>query len=402
MRLLITLLFVVIYTSGLFACAKVNSFGEKGTFAYDLAVIDKHHKPIVLSAGKAKIIVLAEYQGRIMTSTLNGDKGESLAWINYEHLLTRQENPRVGGADRLWFGPETGDYSLFFQPNTERIPENIVIQPAFSSLPFNITSQDNTHVTFTQNLQMQNYQGFIFEAAVNRKVSLFSADEIKANLGITYQNLNAVGFGANTVITNIGAQHWTKETGLISIWDLGAFLPSNKSVAVIPIKNELANVTSYFTPTKPTHTKIKNGVVYYRADANYMNKIGIPPENTKPIMASYDPVNGLFTVVTFQFNNNENDIYLNSVWYPEGYDNYEGDVTNIFNSGANEKGEPGRFYELESSSNTQPLKKGESQSHFHNTYHFHGDIDELNAISLALLGVSLHEIENAFKDSKEN
>ena len=246
---------------------------------------------------------------------------------------------------------------------------------------------------------MENYQGFIFELAVNRKISLFNTDKIKADLGITYKNLHVVGFGANTVITNIGKQHWTKETGLISIWDLGAFVPSAKNVAVIPIKNQLENVTSYFTPTKASHTKITNDVVYYRADANYMNKIGIPPENTKPLMASYDPENGLLTVVTFQFNDDLSDIYVNSVWYPEGYDNYNGDVTNVFNAGADELGNSGRFYELESSSNAKPLKMGESQSHFQNTYHFQGDIDELNAISLALLGVSLHDIENAFNDT---
>lgn len=402
MRIFISLFIAWVSAMGLFACTAINPFGEQGSFVYDLAIIDKHHDPIVLSDGNAKIIVLAEYQGRVMTSTLNGDTGASLGWINHDHLLTKQEKPRVGGADRLWFGPETGDYSLFFKPNTERIPKNIIIQAAFSTLPFNVTSKNKTTVTFAQNIQMQNYQGFMFDVAVNRKISLFNADKIKTDLGITYQNINAVGFGANTVITNSGKQDWTKDTGLISIWDLGAFVPSSKNVAVIPIKNQLENVTRYFTPTKASHTKITNEVVYYRADANYMNKIGIPPENTKPLMASYDPENGVLTVVTFQFNDNPADIYVNSVWYPESYDNYNGDVTNIFNDGvAGEVGPFGPFYELESSSNAKPLKTGESQSHFHNTYHFQGDIDELNAISLTLLGVSLHDIENAFNDTNK-
>ena len=399
----VTKLFICLLSVHLFsACSDTTVSDGPYTFADNLALINKLHNPIVLSNGAAQIIVLAEYQGRVMTSTLNGTKGRSIGWVNHAHLAEKQENPRVGGADRLWFGPEKGDFSLFFKPNTEQIPENIVIPPAFSTVPFDVVSQSSTHVSFSKKLTMENYRGFIFDLAVKRDISLFSNNEIKHDLGIEYNNLDAVAFGAQTTITNIGQKNWTKDTGLISIWDLGAFLPGEKSVAVIPTQANLAEVTSYFTPTQHSHTRIADGVVYYRANANYMNKIGIPPKNTLPIMASYNPQSGLFTVVTFQFDNTPNQLYVNSIWYPENHDNYNGDVINIFNhGGAYGAGTTGPFYELESSSHAKPLKIGDSQSHFQNTYHFQGDIEELNAISLTLLGVSLQHIETAFDDAKK-
>ncbi len=59
----------------------------KGTFGYDLQFLKKYHKDLILlgdeSDAAAQIIILPAYQGRVMTSTAEGDGGMSFGWINY-------------------------------------------------------------------------------------------------------------------------------------------------------------------------------------------------------------------------------------------------------------------------------------------------------------------------------
>ena len=233
---------------------------------------------------------------------------------------------------------------------------------------------------------------------MKRTVSLFDKDTIEQNLGIRYSKVSAVGFGSQSSITNAGNQQWSQSSGLLSIWSLGAFEANDLTTVAIPTKNQLTHLKEYFSPNKSSHTVIDNKTVFYRADAQYMNKIGIPPNNTQPIMGSYDANRQLLTSVTFRFAGASGDKYVNSVWYPENAKPYEGDVINVFNGGV-EDGVSifGPFYELESSSNAIELNINESQHHFHNTYHFQGDESELNDISLALLGVSIASINRVFK-----
>ena len=69
------------------------------------------------TTGKAKLICVPAWQGRVMTSSANGDKGLSFGWINHELIASReiQEHINVfGGEDRFWMGPEGGQFSIFF------------------------------------------------------------------------------------------------------------------------------------------------------------------------------------------------------------------------------------------------------------------------------------------------
>ncbi|MCU0462818.1 MAG: hypothetical protein MUF36_12550 [Bacteroidales bacterium] len=57
----------------------------------------------------------------------------------------------------------------------------------------------------------------------------------------------------------------------------------------------------------------------------------------------------------------------------------------------------GPFYELEASSPAAALKPAEEMTHVQYTLHITGDRQRLNEFSVKALGVSLDEIENAFK-----
>jgi len=100
---------------------------EKGTFGYDLQFLQSKDSVIVLSNGDAHVIVSVNYQGKVFTSTANGLTGTSFGWINYEALNSNTIAPQInayGGEDRLWVGPEGGQFSIFFKPGSEMKFEN--------------------------------------------------------------------------------------------------------------------------------------------------------------------------------------------------------------------------------------------------------------------------------------
>ncbi|MEP1445184.1 MAG: DUF6786 family protein [Paraglaciecola sp.] len=373
--------------------------------SFDRAVdiMSQVHKPIVLRNGKARAAVLAEFQGRVMVTSANGDSGNSLGWFNVEYMGKANEdnNSVTGGASRLWFGPETGPYSVFFRPNESRIAANIQVPSAVSTEPFTLKFSNESSVEFVQSISLRNHFGFTFRVNVERNIRLFNTTQIQQNLDIKFKdNLNVVGFSAVTKITNIGDKDWHQDTGILSIWELGAFHPSDHTTVFIPLRGELEEVTSYFTPTLNTHTRIQNNIVYYKTDANYMNKIGIPAANSPSLVGSYDSDRKLLTVFEYQLGAPDA-LYNNSVWYEEGYQPYGGDIINIFNDGLIDGTGPfGPFYEMETSSSAVALKIDQSHQHFQNTYHFIGDEQQIAEIVESLFGLSLQQITQVFNGIK--
>ena len=96
---------------------------EKGTFAYDLEFLKKYHKDLILLGdGDAQLILLPAYQGRVMTSTAEGDAGLSYGWINHDLIASgkfTEHFSAFGGEDRLWLGPEGGQFSIYFKKGKE-------------------------------------------------------------------------------------------------------------------------------------------------------------------------------------------------------------------------------------------------------------------------------------------
>ena len=98
-----------------------DSASARGTYAYDAGFLRKHTKEVLelqSENGQAKVLLSADYQGRVMTSTASGDSGASYGWINYDLVASgekkKQFNP-VGGEERFWMGPEGGQYSIYFK-----------------------------------------------------------------------------------------------------------------------------------------------------------------------------------------------------------------------------------------------------------------------------------------------
>jgi hypothetical protein len=222
-------------------------------------------------------------------------------------------------------------------------------------------------------------------------------------LGIAVpKGVKLVAFQSENKITNIGANAWIKETGLLSIWILGMFNPSPTTTVVIPFKpgpdTELGSIVNdaYFGKVPADRLVIKEDVLFFKGDGKHRSKIGISPKRVKPFLGSYDAANRVLTIVYLTLPENATD-YVNSMWQIQ--DNpFGGDAVNSYNDGPAAPGAKplGPFYELESSSPAAALQPGETLAHVHTTMHFQGDEKALNEIARQVLGVEISEIKNVF------
>ena len=376
---------------------------RKGTFGYDLQFLKQYHKDLILlgdgSDAGAQIIILPAYQGRVMTSTADGNGGMSFGWINYDLIDSNKDQEHFhafGGEERFWLGPEGGQFSIFFKKGDPFDFDHWYVPKAIDTEPFILVSSSKTEANFQREMYLKNYSGFEFNLRVNRHIRLLSKTEIPLLLGFPLpENLQVVGFESNNSITNTGNTPWTKEKGLLSIWILSMFNAGNKTTIAVPYKqgneNDLGKLVTddYFGKVPVDRLKIKNGIIFLNADANYRSKIGISPKRALPILASFDQVNEVLTIAQFSLPEFPAD-YVNSLW--EIQENpFEGDVVNAYNDGFIDGKQMGKFYELESSSPAATLNVGESMHHVHRTIHLKGNSNELNEVTKTLLGIHLSE-----------
>ncbi len=172
--------------------SKMETF-EKGTYGYDLKLLTKHTNPVELKNGNARILVSPEYQGRVMTSSSEGENGLSLGWINHDLIASgevlKQINP-VGGEERFWLGPEGGQYSVFFKNGDSFDFENWQTPASIDTETYDLVSSDETHAEFSKSIKIKNYSNFQFEFDVNRKIFLLNNKSIQAELEIIFLSLN--------------------------------------------------------------------------------------------------------------------------------------------------------------------------------------------------------------------
>jgi hypothetical protein len=380
----------------------VNTFGD------DVAFLKAQGPVVVLTdlAGKAKVAVSPALQGRVMTSTASGDDGTSFGWINRQYFTDAaggKTNPHMGafgGEDRIWLGPEGGQFAIFFQKGASFDLDHWFTPKWIDVEPFETVSTSPDQAAFRRKVSFSNYSGTPFDVQIDRTVRLLNTDEVWHSLNVpAADGVSVVGIETNNSITNAGSSDWRKETGLLSIWILGMMNASPATTVAIPVRpgDGPAVNDDYFGKVPNDRLKTIDNVVYFKADANHRSKIGIPPQRVKPILGSYDPIHKVLTIVQFTFDPDARD-YVNSAWTIQ--DNpFGGDVANSYNDGPPAPGKPqmGKFYEVESSSPARELKQGESLKHTHRTIHLQGDENALDGIARRTLGVGLEQIEAAFR-----
>ncbi len=381
---------------------------DRNTFGYDLKFIRQRKTPILLYDEKFKnmVLVCPEYQGRVISSTADGLEGYSHGWVNYDLIGSGEYQDQFnafGGEDRIWLGPEGGQFSLFFKPKTKFEYENWNVPDELDRQIFEIVSIGSTEVSLFKKVVVQNYADQKLEIAISRQIKLLSPSAFLYNHGVEYnEKVKAVGFESNNFIRNSGPTEWNQKTGMPSIWILGMFKPSPTATVVIPYKggpeSSMGSVVTddYFGKVPADRLIIDPKVLYLKADGHLRTKIGVNTYRAKPICGSFDEERSTLTIIEYSLPDTASQ-YVNSQWKIQDKP-FAGDVVNAYNDGPLQNGtQLGPFYEIESSSPAAFLKPQETLQHKHATIHFTGSDAVLNPIALKLLGVSIQEIRNAFK-----
>jgi hypothetical protein len=369
----------------LVGCEKSKITVNERTYGFDADFLRKHTKNCIElndAAGQAKVLLSADYQGRVMTSSSSGDEGSSYGWINYSLIASgerkKQFNP-VGGEERFWLGPEGGQYSLYFHQGDSFLIKNWQVPAVIDAEPFEVAQSSSSSVAFSKKTSITNYSGTVFDLLIERKISLLKEAELESELNTQLpEGVRYVGYQTENQVKNVGSEDWKKESGLISIWLLGMFTPSEETTVIIPFKSA-ANAkelitTTYFGEIPSERLLIQDSALFFTCDGKYRSKIGLSPGIAKPLSASYDFKKNVLTITRYEITPQSS--YVNS------------------NDGPLADGSQlGPFYELESSSPALELKAGESASYKQLTCHLEGDFEKLNHLSKILLGVDLNTLK---------
>jgi len=374
----------------------------KGTFGYDLDFLKQYHKDlIVLGDENSQVIIAPAYQGRVMTSTADGDKCPSFGWINHDLIASKkiaEHMNAVGGEERFWLGPEGGQFSIYFKKGTEFKFDNWYVPKEIDSEPFDLVSSTKKEAIFKKQMHLENYSGNKFDLTVDRIIRFLDIRSINLALGINVpENVKVVGFESDNSITNNGTTVWNKNTGMLSIWILSMMNASDQTTVAIPYKQgdsaQLGKIVTddYFGKVPVDRLHVENGIILLKADANHRSKIGISPKRALPIAASYDAVNNVLTIVQFTLHEGVSD-YVNSLWKLQD-DPFNGDAVNAYNDGPIDTTQMGKFYEIESSSPAAALAPGYSMQHIHRVIHLKGTKEDLDKVAMKLLGISVDKIK---------
>jgi len=398
----VTLLFVL-------SCNDVNKMENnrtdkfsKGSFGYDLYFLKKYHKDLVVLGTEnsaSKIIILPAYQGRVMTSTAEGNAGASFGWLNHDLIASGKFSEHFsafGGEERFWLGPEGGQFSIYFKKGVDFKFDNWFVPKELDTEPFTLVSSNLTEAKFEKEMHLENYTGTKFELKVNRNISLLSDSIIRNLVGTLPDGIKSVGFQSENILTNSGSNAWNKNTGLLSIWVLSMLNANEKITIAIPYKKgdsallDKVVTDDYFGKVPADRLKVKDDLILFKADGNLRSKIGISPKRALPLVLSYDEKNGVLTIATFSLTEGVHD-YVNSLWEQQK-NPFSGDAINAYNDGPIEGKQMGKFYELESSSPAAALNPGQSLTHIHKTIHLKGTVEALDYMTKKLIGVNLADI----------
>ncbi len=380
---------------------------EKGTFGYDHDFLKTHYKDLIVLKGEdsSMVLVSPEVQGRVMTSSANGMKGNSYGWINYDLIKSGKFQPKmhaVGGEERIWLGPEGGQFAYYFDPGDPFDLDNWQVPKEIDTEPFDVVSKSQREAEFRKSMSLANYSGNQFKILMDRTIKLLTRDEQREYLGLELPaTIQSVAIESKNVITNQGEDTWDESFGMPSIWILSMMNPSPETVIMLPYntgaEEELGPIVNdvYFGKISADRLKSDEGMIYFKADGQKRGKIGVSPSRAKPIAGSYDARNQVLTIAMFSVPAGESR-YVNSLWEIQK-DPFSGDVVNAYNDGPQDDGSMlGPFYEIESSSPAANLSAGQSLTHYHRTFHFEGDFEELNNLSKTLLGADLNEVKAIF------
>ena len=373
-------------------------------YGYNRDFLKKHTKIIEIRNANSAITIVPSWQARVMTSTAEGDHGFSFGWINRNLIASGKLVPHInpfGGEERLWLGPEGGQFSIFFSKGKSFVYDNWQTPAFLDTTPFQLISSTDSSALFGNDITTENYSGTVLKLRIEREITLLSEKEIHNLIPLDLKSIKCVVYRSDNKLINKGEVKWERKTGLLSIWMLGMFNPSPSVIIVIPVKSGDEQIIgpkvndNYFCKISGDRLKVSGDHIFFKADGKSRGKIGIPPLRATGVMGSYDSDNRILTLLICRLRDGKKD-YVNSSWQIQE-NPFSGDALNSYNDGPLADGsQMGPFYELETSSPAADLKPGESLSHIQYTLHLTGEAQELDKVARKVLGVSLEDITGAF------
>lgn len=378
----------------LFCVLYSKSYSQNNlNFREVLRLVREIEKPIVLSNHNASIII-SKHQSQVISSTVDRSEGYSYGWLNKKAIAKNkkiQQYSFYGGEDRLWFNPLGSKYSLYYNQK-EIKPEHWKV-PLFYKELFSVIHQNSKSVELETQTQIVNNIGSVFDIAIKRKINIHTTKEVEKNLKLSsLKKVKCVAFSSETTVTNVG-DDWQETKGLITPWVMGMFKGTATSVTMFPYteKQLVLKPNQYFLEGKKGRWKKDKRILYFKTDGSLRSKIGIPIENVIPLIGNYDSKNKRLTIITYSFDSDG--AYLSTL-ETNSAPMYKGDVGSSYNNDVSELGSS--FYELESTAAAKVLRAKESILHKHTTYHFEGNLKDLNKISKRVLKCDLKQIKDVF------
>ncbi len=371
----------------------------------------RHTAVVELGDGEGGLVAICpEWQGRVMTSTCDGEDGPSFGFVNRAFIEAGRLDPRLnnyGGEDRMWLSPEGGQFSLWFKPGAEQTLDNWYTAPALNEGAFRITSgRNDPYYRLVKRMQLENASATSFDLDVTRNVRLLNEQDLGDLFGraaaeaMTAPGVKRVGYETINTITNRGAP-MRREKGLVSIWMLGMLNASPETVIIVPYRpGDEAELgppvkSDYFGQVPPERLKILPEAILLVADGEYRAKIGTSQKRARNVLGSIDFQGSALTLVHFTMPDDPAaHAYMNNMWGLPQAEPYAGDVANSYNDGPPEPGKEGlgAFYEIESLSPAVSLATGESLAHHHRTVHVQADLGTLGKLAREVLGVDLEVV----------
>src|SRR5688572_25689097 len=159
------------------------------SFQNDVDFLKKYTDVIILqdASGNGKVAVSAALQGRVMTSTSDGDGGLSYGWINKQAFLSGDTSEHFnvyGGEDRIWLGPEGGQFSIYFSKGKEFKLDNWYVPRIIDLEPYDVAASSRSEAVFKKDGELTNYSGTVFKIGVTRTVKVIEREEALSRLGL--------------------------------------------------------------------------------------------------------------------------------------------------------------------------------------------------------------------------
>ncbi|RJP17796.1 MAG: hypothetical protein C4520_15615 [Candidatus Abyssobacteria bacterium SURF_5] len=343
------------------------------------------------------LLIAPDLSGRIIAVSLDGPGGENFGFVKEEAIANKGRNPQFnayGGALRWWIGPEGGQYGLAFPPGTNRFDlDSWRIPEEYNGKSFNVLYPKDTEgsaALLGAECRLENASGTRFHIGVSCRIGLIGSPLPPKKKSASLRHF---GYRCEMCFENLSSAPMRRETGLVSIWMLGMYMPSAHAFVIAPFEKGGAKkivTDTYFSPSGLSRHRLmireNDGYLVFRADGKERSKIGLSRSRASATLGSIDFTRNLLTVWRFPVRRRM--AYVNSLWELQKHP-YSGDVVNSYN----DDGKIGDFYELECSSPALALLPGERARFPLDIHHFDGPHEALLKTTSRLLGRKLRETD---------